>query len=429
MIITQSRIQGFSVSVIDQFFLAGSNALILIVLSNILALNDYGQLATFYAVVVLFQMMTNAMYGDAFAVKLPSLGHGAFNWYLYFVIKKYTKTSVLFFSMIFILCYLFQPIPQITSYEIGAISFSAFSFSLFMFFRRSFYSLKRIDLSFTSTLLYVFFYFTFLLATHFYGLLSVVMVLVCIGVAALTTVFVILLKHRIASYDLPENTPKIPISELNNFHKSFSGWGSVSGFLKWVPDNLLFFLLGFLSSMESVAVYRMALNIIMPVRHFAVALINFIMPRFAEKAHQGKSFTSNSINTIFFVCCMFVLLNLVLFLLFQKFGYALLGILYNQNISNTYEVVEILVALPAIAGISAIFITFIKAQQKIKVIFCVYVIGALFSFFGGYFFIKQYGVSGAAFSLLATTLITMVCAGFVIYLWYRKSKNMLSSKP
>jgi high-affinity Fe2+/Pb2+ permease len=92
-------------------------------------------------------------------------------------------------------------------------------------------------------------------------------------------------------------------------------------------------------------------------------------------------------------------------------------------------VVEILVALPAIAGISAIFITFIKAQQKIKVIFCVYVIGALFSFFGGYFFIKQYGVSGAAFSLLATTLITMVCAGFVIYLWYRKSKNMLSSKP
>ena len=405
---------GYSTAIVDQVVLAGSSAISFIVLANFISLELYGNLATLYSCVILFQMLTNAVFGDAFVIKVPSIGLSKINSYFIFVLKLILISSIVICFLLIVLYMLFWPVQSLRITDFLVTIISAVMFSLFMFSRRLCYSANLNYYSLLGSLIYCSSYSMFLVFCYLFLNLTVATILGSLCLASLAAFLFVVVKTGVVKDFRVGKMDEGILVRLREFHWRYGRWGSLSGIFKWIPDNFLYLLLALGGASEGVAIFRMASNIIMPIRHLIVALVNVMLPKFSMRAFTNHN--SDSMAEILKILGVFGLLNLVLIMIFDAYGAEILGLLYiSSHVEQVMSVLDILVWVPTLGAGYAFVAVFLKSHNKIKTVFYIALVGACTTVFGGFALIRDFGEVGAAFSLLASIGIMLMLGSYAIF--------------
>jgi len=396
-------------ALLDQIIFGASASVNFIILENLIPLDTYALLATYYSYIVLYQMVASTMLMDAFAVKLPVLGMQRAQIYFLYVIKLFLQISVV---MCVIVCSAYLAVRGTSMHNLADIlTFvsSAISFSMMMFVRRFCYSIKMVVYSLVASTTYIALYSVALAIGYAMDLLDLRFIFCSILLSSFTAFLVVSLRIGVLRAISSPGSKSVCTSALRKFHREYAGAGFVLGSLKWIPDNLLFSLLAFWGSLEQVAIYRMASNLVMPFRHLVVALVNVMLPKYSQLAARGRS--SEGWRHVALFTAGFMGIGVMIFFAFLFFGESLLTTIYKSDTGPVLQVILVLSLVPAFSAAHAFAGAYLKSIGLIKYVVIQSFFGAMVTVTIGSWLVRSVGAMGAAYTLV-TSMVLMFLLGF-----------------
>ncbi|UYH56079.1 hypothetical protein N6L26_05875 [Qipengyuania sp. SS22] len=382
----------------DQVVYGLSASLNFIVLESLMPRKEYALLAVIYTFVVLYQMVSNAMFMDAFAVNLPETGREHFRRYFLYVVSLFLRLSVIL-GAVGSLGYLIICSASAQNIEICLILIFVFvSFAMLMMAKRLCYSIDRVSIALVGSVVYVVSYAAAVVAAYFSDAITIDFILTSLGAASLAGSLAILFFLKVLHEALRPTTAALDRQELWVFHRTFATQGLVAGSLKWVPDNALYSLLGVWGTLDQVASYRMASNLLMPFRYLIVTLVNLLLPKFAVSSYRGEA--HESWKFIWLLILAFTGLSIGLFGSFWFFGQEIIGFLYSSDPEPVFYSLLVLSIIPALSAAQALTVAFLKAIKRMNDVIVQSLIGAVMTIYPGYFLMSAYGATGAAITLV-----------------------------
>ena len=266
-------------ALLDQIIFGASASLNFIVLANLIPLDTYAMLATLYSFIVLYQMVSNAMFMDAFTVNLPVVGMNKSQSYFLYVVRLFLLLTLPVAAVVFIVYLAYAGISLGSLAEVVIFIGTSVTFSLMMFARRLCYSMKSVIDAMLGSLTYVMVYAGALAVGYVLSMLRLDFIFASLGIASFASFLLVSIRLGVLRSFLARAGRDLNTPGLGDFHRSYARMGFLAGSLKWVPDNLLFSLLGVWGTLDQVAIYRMASNLMMPFRYIVISLVNVLLPK------------------------------------------------------------------------------------------------------------------------------------------------------
>ncbi|MEP5937627.1 MAG: hypothetical protein ABJ239_04825 [Erythrobacter sp.] len=384
----------------DQVVYGLSASLNFIVLESLMPREEYALLAVIYTFVVLYQMVSNAMFMDAYAVNLPETGREHFRLYFLYVVSLFLRLSAIL-GVVGSLGYLILYGASAQNIKTCLMLMFVFvSFSMLMLAKRLCYSVDRVSIALGGSVVYVVSYATALVAAYFSDAITIDFILTSLGAASLAGSLAVLFFLKVLHEAVRPTTAALDRQKLWAFHRTFATQGLVAGSLKWVPDNALYSLLGVWGTLDQVANYRMASNLLMPFRYLIVTLVNLLLPKFAASSFRGEakeSWTFTLLLILAFTCLSFALFGSFLF-----FGREIIGLFYSSDPEPVFYTLLVLSIIPALSAAQALTVAFLKAIKLMRDVIVQSMIGAAMTIYPGYVLISAYGATGAAITLVVS---------------------------
>ncbi|MBB25446.1 MAG: hypothetical protein CME02_07990 [Geminicoccus sp.] len=399
-------------ALLDQIIYGASASLNFIVLANLIPLDTYAMLAAIYSYIVLYQMVSNAMLMDAFTVNLPTLGINQSQKYFLYVVRLLLLLSLPVAAVVFVIYLAYAGLSLGHVVEVWIFLSASVAFSLMMFARRLCYSMKSETDALLGSLTYVAVYAAALAIGYSLSMLGLDFILASLGIASLASFLLVSFRLRVLRAFLAPAGWQLDTAELDCFHRRYARMGFLTGSLKWVPDNLLFSLLGVSGTLDQIATFRMATNLLMPFRYLVVSLVNVLLPKYAALAAEGRS--AESWRHVVQLIAIFVAASAGMFALFWVFGDLILSLLYRSATGPVLLVVLVLSAVPAFSAAQAFAATFLKSIRKIRAVALQSVLGALVTALPGTLLIINFGAMGAALTLVASMLSMSLFGIFLV---------------
>ena len=403
----------YILALLDQIVFGATASINFIVLENLISRDTYALLATLYSFIVLYQLVSNAMYMDAFVVNLPQVGMDLYRPYFIYILKLFLLVSLIS-GLVFGGAYLmYAGVSTRSVSDFVLFCSAATSFSLMMFARRLCYSVQSIGKSFLGSLVYILLYAAFIAVGYYLEILSLEYIFLSLAAATFGSFLLVAARLGVLGRLRLGADAGLDRARLRGFHREYAGMGFVAGTLKWIPDNLLFSLLGVWSTLDHVATYRMATNLLMPFRHFIASLVNVLLPKYSHLAVDGRSAEGwrHALGFIF----LFLAVSGGMFAIFWFFGREILDLLYRSNIEPVLNVILVLSIVPAFSAAQAISGTFLKSTGKIKGVVLQSMVGAFLTILLGWQLSTRYGAMGAAVTLVIS-MFAMSVFGIILVL-------------
>lgn len=199
-------------------------------------------------------------------------------------------------------------------------------------------------------------------------------------------------------------------------------WADHWAYARWVLATALVFQLlsqgylwitGILLSVEDVAQLKAVQNIILPVNLIFISISLLILPRMAAVFQQGKL---AGLTPLVWRLLVAVLGASMLFVLFiYAVGSPILDFIYAGKYNASLPLLYIIALTPVALGLGHVFNDTLKAMELPKAVFYAYLCGGLTTLLAGIPLILSFGVTGAAWGMVLSSLVYGVVLGGYYY--------------
>jgi O-antigen/teichoic acid export membrane protein len=285
-------LQKGALAIIDQGLISGSNFMVSILLARWLVPDQYGA----YAVAFGIYMLLSLVYQSLVLEPMGVFGGSTFRTNLRGYLRSLTWMHVAISAIACVTLLISWAVAQklgmggaFTS-ALAGIAFASPCLMLFALARRTFYVELSPAPAAAGSLIYCFLLLGGLYVVYHRALLSPLTAFLLIGLGALVTGIVLMLRLR---SDLSGTGRPPALRETWGMHWRYGGWAFASCLAVWLPTYVYYPLLGMFGSMAQSGQMKALMNLTIPFEQTKGALLMLFLPHAARVAKQeGKSGTA-----------------------------------------------------------------------------------------------------------------------------------------
>jgi len=399
-------------SFIDQGIVSASNFFLIIILARLFTQSDFGFISFLLFIGVLVNNIQISLITQPHNVIAANLNHTEY--------LKYTNGAFgLHLALIFLLIivssiiYVMQYMGVINLYDnITFILFAVFYLNfkqLQDFLRRILFTSGQINQIVISDIIaYGGSSLVLLLALYLkVETLSHVILFLCLPF--ILSIFYLFITNKI--------TYKYCMDDMQfTFKKSFdfARWSFAATLASWLGTRIFPITLGLITSMESVAIYAVLMNIINTLNPIFYTLTNFLTTVFAKVSEKSTLF--KQVSNTFFTLLPIIAIASIILILYPK---EILSLLYGSKYieyTNLLQYISFSIILIAFSNVLQLYL---RATQNVKYIFKAFLYASLFSLTFGLFLIYKYEVLGAVIAFIISWVISNILLSLYTYKSYR----------
>jgi len=395
-------------SILDQGLFAGTNFALNIILARWMDCSSYGAFTTAYSIFLLAGTFHTAILTEPMLVFGAGKYANYFKSYRDFLIWAHWRFAALasLFLGIAGLVFWLGKNPLLPQAFCGLAISSPFILLLWLV-RRTFYPQMKPHLAAAGGSLYlIILSFTVWFFYHC-KMLSLLTVFTAMGLAS-GLVSIAFLKFQ-------KNQQSIfcPIDKqlMIKDHRDYGKWSAATAGLTWIPGNIYFILLPAIISFDASAILKAHMNLIMPALHVSSALCLLLLPKFVVEYQQNQS---NFIQRVYKILLIFAAGSFSYGLLLYCFYKPMLHWLYDGKYQGSTFLTIAICIYPVFGTLSDVLGSIIRAMNKPAFIFRYNVISVIITLTLGIVFVNQYGIAGAAWAMVLSS-VGMV-SGMIIFL-------------
>lgn len=232
------------------------------------------------------------------------------------------------------------------------------------------------------------------------GLLTAASSIALMGAGSAVSAAWIMWRLRINPFDARRSAA---MRALVSEHWSYGRWVIGGSILGWVPQSIYYFLLPVRGGLESTAVLKALMNLIMPVIHAYQPMMILMVPALVQE-RGSVAFT----RTVRLALALSVLCSCVYWILLGVFGPPILDWLYHGRYLDHAGLLWIIGLVPITGAAIAVLGSALRALQRPNHIFLAYAMSTLVAVSVGTTLMLTWHVTGAAIGLALSSLTTMV---------------------
>lgn len=206
--------------------------------------------------------------------------------------------------------------------------------------------------------------------------------------------------------------PQTPTPDLSKEvlaqHWNYGRWSLLASFLYWVPTNLPLVLLARAGGLEDSASLRALLNAVLPVASLITALGSLLIPSFS-RTQTPQQLLQLAVKYI----GLFSFISLASWLILGAFHSQIFSLLYDDTYLGISGLLWFLGLQPLFQGITTVFQSILRANEKPQWIVVLYGISTLAMTTFGSWLILNYQLKGAVLAMVMVQALLMLASVWV----------------
>ncbi|WP_299427671.1 hypothetical protein [uncultured Meiothermus sp.] len=199
-------------------------------------------------------------------------------------------------------------------------------------------------------------------------------------------------------------------------HWGYGQWSLPASLLAVVITAFPYLILSHSSGLAAVGSLRALENTVLPVYSFMNAFGALLIPIFARART-----TAELTRVVLRYATIFFFTGLLAWLVLATLHGWIFGLLYGDNYQTISHLLITYGALPLLVGLSIVFLSALRSQEKLRWTIVLYAITVIFMVSVGTFLIERNGVEGAVTVLVSSNVLLTVLSAAV---WYRYGRKI-----
>jgi O-antigen/teichoic acid export membrane protein len=401
-----------SLAIVDQALISGSNFLIGILLARWLPPDQYGAYALAFSTFLLLSLAYQSLllepqsvFGSSAYLDSPRQYLGALLW-------AHGALALAIFIILGISAGAAHELggPGNFSGALAGVAFAAPCILLFWLARGACYVRQAPQHAAAGALLYSVLVLGGLLVLFPRGLLSPFTAFVLMGLGALATSTVLLIRLN-PTLKLGRDNPTL--SRVAQQHWIYGRWALASSVMTWIPWNIHYALLGHFSGMAAAGGLRALVNLMLPLAQSCNALSLLITP-YASRTHaQGGAASLDGLS--WRITSLFVGGGVAYWAVIILLRASALRFLYDGR----YGALAHLVPWVAIASVlwTAVYgpAIVLRAKQAPALVFCAYSASAAIALVTAAPASRAFGLQGTVWAIILSSAVGLAVALFLVH--------------
>ncbi len=408
--------KGF-LAVLDQGLISGSNFAIGVLLARWLTPEDYGGFALAFSIFLLLSQFYISLILEPMSVFGGSVYRANLRGYLGALLWLHLGSALVIFILLAASALASQGITHAGNLAnaLGAVTLAAPCILLFWLARRAFYLALSPGAAVLGALFYCPVVLMALYLVYLRGLLSSFSAFVLMGIGALLTSVLLLLRLKPILH-LRNAAPGV--KETLERHWKYGRWSLAGSVVLWIPTNIYFPVLTTFSGMAQAGELKALVNLALPVGQTATAL-SLLFQTIASRLHQEEGAVpleglTRKISSLYAAGAI------AYWLLLTIFRHQVVHLLYGGNYGNLAQfvpwlavasVLQVAMAGPAIG---------LRAMESPASVFVAYAASSAVATLVGIPLTWALGVRGVMLAMMASSL-TGVSVAYALLLRKRTS--------
>lgn len=255
-----------------------------------------------------------------------------------------------------------------------------------------------------------------------FGLVSPASAVFAMGGAAIASLFVLLPALGIRFRGVAGQRAE---ASVVRDHWGYGRWALATAALGWIPSNLFLFVLPLRGGLEAAGAFRALLNLFVPMMQATSALGILALPALVRRWKGQPDRFAELVGTL---VAMFGIAAAVYGAAVAAFGETLMDWMYDGRYVEFSSSVIVLAAVPALAGVAAVFGSALRAVERPELVFKAYLIPTLAAGTVGVLLAYRYQVAGASVGWLLMYAAASISLAVVFLTWWSRDTQVERAK-
>jgi O-antigen/teichoic acid export membrane protein len=395
-------------AVADQGLFAGSNCIVNVMLANWLSPEDYGAFSTAFAAFLLLGVIHTAMLTEPMLVFAGDKFKGRLRQYMGALLRGHLLLSSLASLALIATGMILRFKGQIPLANAMFCFAGSAPFVLFLWLmRRACYAQMNPRRAALAGIGYLVLMMTALAIVHSLHLLGIGTALTMLAGSSL-----------IAGLALSLGTvqftrlPRKLVREVTANHWTYGRWATATALLGFVPGNVYYFLLPKLATLEQSGALRALTNLFNPFLQANAALCLLLLPAFVRTRGTAEG------KRVHGLALLVLAGGPLIYWLILGFGHKqVMDLVYHGKYQAYSGLIWIIGMQPVIAGMSGVYGSLLRANQKMNAVFWGGFVAAAAAVSMGVWMTMKYGMTGVALSIVLTYAVHHI----TLWLFSRKT--------
>ena len=211
---------------------------------------------------------------------------------------------------------------------------------------------------------------------------------------------------------------KPALSVVVGDHFRYGRWATGTVLLMWVPGNIAYTLLPVWAGLQGSAQVRAVMNFVLPVQQGLAAISLLILP------HFSSLYTQHNLRLFRKRILMFIALFLSIAFAYGSILFGgkdhLIAFFYKGRYPEVASLLPLALLLPFVAGMNAVVGAALRAMERPDRVFFSYIFTSLVALTVGVALMMLWGVKGALWSMVLSTLTTSVAMTYFLAKEFRE---------
>ncbi|MDP9172851.1 MAG: hypothetical protein M3O30_03180 [Planctomycetota bacterium] len=401
-------------AVADQGLFAGSNAILNVMLARWLPEVEYGAFSTAFAAFLLLGVIHTALLTEPMLVFAPERYKGNLRKYMGALLRGHVVVSLLASLALVITALVLGHLGQARLAHAMYCFAGSAPFVLFLWLmRRACYAQMNPRKAALAGGGYLVLMMCALAVVHQLDMLSIATALAMIGVSSL-----------LAGVWLTIGTVEVALTDdfirdVAASHWRYGRWATATQLLGFIPGNVYYFLLPRLMSLEQSAALRVLTNLFNPFLQANAALCLLLLPAFVRTRGTAEGKRVHRLSLLLLAG------GPAVYWLFMGLEHRhIIQLFYHGKYMEYSGLIWIIGLQPIIAGMSGVYGSLLRANQKMNAVFWGGFVAAATAVTLGVMLTIKYGMVGVCWSIVITYAVHHI----TLWLFSRKTvSNMMGA--
>ena len=394
-------------AILDQALFAGSNFMVALVLARWLPVAEYGA----YAFAQSIFLFAAAIHSPLFLEPMMVFGGKKYKGEL----SAYTGALLLahFFAALLIGVGLFivgifirNSASLVAGKSLMVLTVAGPIILLLWILRRVFYIRFEPGIACVGGVLYFFSQLFLLFFAYKNHRLSAPIAFVIMGVSSLVVTFFYVI------YAKPQFlfSGDMNLGSIARSHWKYSRWAIATAAISWFSSNIYFLLLPARFGLGAAAEFKAFLTILMPTGQVTGVLSLLIVPYLSRLRHESKIKFESSVKLFM---AFFAAMGFAYFLVIAFFPKQILQLFFGGRYMDSYYLLPVFGVSAVLGGFTSVMMSAVRSMERPDATFWAQLSATGIAATLGALWTLQYGVSGAIFGSVASTLVSMITLLFI----------------
>jgi O-antigen/teichoic acid export membrane protein len=255
-----------------------------------------------------------------------------------------------------------------------------------------------------------------------FGLVSPASAVFAMGGAAIASLFVLLPALGIRFRGVAGQRAE---ASVVRDHWGYGRWALATAALGWIPSNLFLFVLPLRGGLEAAGAFRALLNLFVPMMQATSALGILALPALVKR---WKAQPDRFAELVGMLVAMFGIAAAVYGVAVAAFGETLMDWMYNGRYVEFSSSVIVLAAVPALAGVAAVFGSALRAVERPELVFKAYLVPTVAAGTVGVLLAYRQQVAGASVGWVLMYAAASISLVVVFLTWWSRETQVERSR-